>query len=190
MFRVSVAEIGVFLVLLILAFTTMPTFLEWPMLLVTLALTAVLSFYGWFYFRKMFTKVILVRGMGVNVICKDFQTAPMHPNPDVWKVISSVRNTHVTALFWTFTQDFEEGVVSHYGLSKFYDKVFYPSDFNTSDPQEYLANICKALGVSPRRVVLVDVDEKGMAAGKSLGMDVIYYSDVHKLASQLKERGI
>ncbi|MFH1247433.1 MAG: hypothetical protein V1644_03560 [Candidatus Micrarchaeota archaeon] len=175
MFRISVAEVVAFLVLAFAVYGGVPAVFEWPLLIVTLVVLAFVAYFSWFYLRLMFSKVVIVRGTGVAVLTKDFQTQPITENPEVWKIISNLRNMHVTAVVWSFTQDFEQSVYASFNLKRFFDKCFYPSDFKTSDSKEYLKGICNKLGISPSKVVLIDSDDKAIAAGKSLGMTVFKY---------------
>ncbi len=190
MFRISAAEVVLFVVLLFLGYTSLPAFFEWPIIIVTLVAAAFLAYYLWRYVRLFFTRVILVRGTGVAILTKDFQTAPLTPNKEVWKIVSKLRNFHVTVVFWSFTRDFDQSVMQHFGLSKIFDKCFYPSDFLTADPSEYLKKICSALGVSPKKVVLIDSDDKALQAASSLGMAAIKYSNSVKLAEDLRAKGL
>ncbi len=190
MFRISIPEVIVFALLALAGYSVFPTFFDWPLLLVTLVATAIIAYYLWFYIRLMLFKVIIVRGTGVALLTKDFQTQPINANPEVWKIISNLRNTHITTVMWSYTQDFEQSVYESFKLSRFFDKCFYPSDFLTSDPKEYLKKICAKLGVSPTKVVLVDTDEKAIDAAKSLGINVIKYSDSVKLKEELREKGL
>ena len=51
------------------------------------------------------------------------------PQPEVWAIAEGLRNAHVTGIVWSFTQDFDESTYRKFGLSKYFDKCFYPSDF-------------------------------------------------------------
>ncbi len=190
MFRISVVEVIVFAIPAFVGYTSISTLFEWPVLIATFLVLVLLTYYLWYYLRLLFARVVLVRGTGVAILTKDFQTAPLTPNEEVWKIVSKLRNFHVTVVFWSFTRDFDQSVMQHFGLSRFFDKCFYPSDFHTSDPKEYLKKICSALGVSPRKVILIDNDDKALQAAASLGMAAIKYSNTVKLVDDLRAKGL
>lgn len=190
MFRVSVAEIVVFLLLVVGVYGTAPAFFEFPLVIVTIVVLGAATLWLWFYLRLHLAKVVIVQGLGVSLLSKDFQTAPIRPNPQVWTKISSLRNTHITVIYWNYSKDFQENLMKHFNLPQYFDKEFYPSDFVTNDPKLYLQKICSALGVSPSKVVLIETDDKAITAGKSLGMTTIQYSSPDKLAADLHAKGL
>ncbi len=188
--RISVVEIVVFLFLLVMTFVTLPGFFEWPLAIGTAIILAFVSYYGWYFVRKSFSRVIFVRGLGVAIIPKDFQVFPVRLNEPVAKIVQKLRNTHTTVIVWSYTRDFNEIAMKTFGLRKVYDNEFYPSDYGTDEPQKYLSAVCSSLSVSPSKVVLIDIEEKPMEVAKSMGMTVIQYTSPEKLEESLKSIGL
>ena len=190
MFRIGVGEVATFVVLSAAAYLIAPSFFEFPALIASAVVLAIIAFFAHYYFKFLFHRVVLVRGLGVAVTRRNFQLEKIRANPEVWSIIGGLRNSHVTAVMWSMTQDFDESTYKKFGLSKYFDKCFYPSDFNTSDPKTYLRGIMGRLGVNAGKIVLIDSDENGIAAGKSLGMTVVKYSSAHQLREDLNKIGL
>lgn len=190
MFRISLAEVIAFVILALASFFSFPDFFGFPLIIVSLIALIAVTYFGYYYLRLFLFRPILVRGLGVSVLSKNFQTSPIIENKEVLATVSRLRNTHVTSIMWSYTQDFDESTYKKFGLSQYFDKVFYPSDFNTSDAKTYLINISSSLGVSPKKIVLIDSDESVVAAGKSLGMTVLKYSSAPQLLNDLRSIGL